>query len=189
MRIMLPDNQCETEEGRKAVATLIARTINEEERPDIPYQPEDDSFSFFWIVDAGNDWRVRFFRGIPDELEIVHRLGENEELRQVGLVGWIAHRLNGKIEDAPLPLYDGARPCVQCGWCCKKTPCGFGKMDESTKQCAELVDKHDGTYDCRIYWEIIRGKDTSWKFSPAFGAGCCAGLNSDRHDLLERRKT
>ena len=88
----------------------------------------------------------------------------------------------------PLPLDPGAVPCVQCGHCCKVRSCGFGEWDEIKKQCKELVDWKNGTYGCRIYRKIIEGKDTSWHCAPAFGAGCCANLNSDRQAIVRRLK-
>jgi hypothetical protein len=71
-------------------------------------------------------------------------------------------------------------------YCCKKTACGFGEWDEVKKQCKELVERSDGTYECKIYKQIIEGKDRTWHLAPAFGAGCCSAFNSDRQAIIRR---
>ena len=86
----------------------------------------------------------------------------------------------------PLKLWPGSRPCVHCGFCCKKTPCGFGRLHSSGKGCAFLTEKPDGTYDCGIFDEIVGGKDETWKVSPAFGAGCCSPMNEDRARIVRK---
>lgn len=88
----------------------------------------------------------------------------------------------------PLELWEGAKPCVHCGFCCKTTGCGFGTWDPALKRCTSLVEKPDGTYDCGKFEEIINGADETWKFAPAFGAGCCASMNGDRQKVIQRRK-
>lgn len=93
-----------------------------------------------------------------------------------------------EVEGEPLPLWPGAKPCLQCGHCCKVRSCGFGDWDEAKHQCVELVDNGDGTFRCAIYDKIIKGDDKSWKMAPAFGAGCCSGWNSDRLELEKRRR-
>jgi len=69
-----------------------------------------------------------------------------------------------------------------------KVPCGFGARGENG-WCKFLVKKEGDkleTYVCSKYYEII--KDSTSSFSPAFGAGCCASLNSRRRDLLRQRR-
>lgn len=86
----------------------------------------------------------------------------------------------------PLEVYEGAVPCVKCGFCCKNAPCGFGEWNAGKGCCCMLVDKKDGTYECEIYEDIIKGEDKSWHIAPAFGAGCCSSVNRDRQALLRR---
>lgn len=87
-----------------------------------------------------------------------------------------------------LELYEGSVPCVQCGYCCKVRSCGYGKWDEEKHQCSELVAVGDGTYNCGVFDKIVKGKDTSWHLAPAFGAGCCASINTYRADILRKAK-
>jgi len=82
-------------------------------------------------------------------------------------------------------------PCLQCGMCCKKCPCAYGKWDNVKKQCCFLLlDKQTEeytTYKCGIYDEII--KDAQSYFNPAFGSGCCQSLfNSDRQKIKDNVK-
>jgi len=72
--------------------------------------------------------------------------------------------------------------CVRSGFCCKQGTCPFGIWDRATHQCAHLIGDTVGEYACGIYDEIIKHPDAV--FSPAFGAGCSAALNSDRLLLI-----
>ena len=85
--------------------------------------------------------------------------------------------------DQTLHLWEGSRPCIHCGYCCKVRSCGYGKWDEEKHQCTSLVSKPDGTYDCGKFKEIVNGPDKSWHLAPAFGAGCCSPWNEDRIKL------
>lgn len=75
------------------------------------------------------------------------------------------------------PVMDPA-PCVRSGFCCKQAPCPFGKWNQAETQCAHLVGDRIGRYACGIHDEILGqpGADDC----PAFGAGCCSPLNTDR---------
>ena len=55
----------------------------------------------------------------------------------------------------PLPLYEGSVPCVQSGFCCRRSPCAFGEWDEEKQQCKYLEDQTDGTALCGRYEEIL----------------------------------
>ncbi len=76
--------------------------------------------------------------------------------------------------------------CVQCGFCCKRCSCGFGEYDQELEKCEHLkIFKSIGTvnkYICEKFEEIK--KDSSSIISPAFGAGCCASINTFRYDVL-----
>ncbi len=84
-----------------------------------------------------------------------------------------------------LPLYEGARECVRSGYCCKQAPCPFGTWNEEKHQCTHLVKGEDGRYECGIIEEIVT--KPGWQFSPAFGAGCCSPMNTDRQKILRDR--
>ncbi len=85
-----------------------------------------------------------------------------------------------------LPLYPGAKPCVRSGYCCKQAPCAFGKWSELKHQCEHLQKDEEGRYECAIYDEIV--DKPGWEFNPAFGAGCCSPLNSDRDKIEADRR-
>jgi hypothetical protein len=79
-----------------------------------------------------------------------------------------------------------ARPCVGSGYCCKKAPCPYGEADE-TGGCRFLVvwDQTETVttrYRCGRYAEIVGQPGAD--LVPAFGAGCCSSLNTDRRDIL-----
>ncbi len=70
--------------------------------------------------------------------------------------------------------------CVRSGYCCKRAPCPFG---EGTP-CVHLEGDGPGKYRCGIYDQII-GQPGA-EHAPAFGTGCCSGLNEDRREILRR---
>lgn len=87
------------------------------------------------------------------------------------------------------------RPCVGCGFCCMRSPCGVWTepvkraMEEGWKDgCPELTYK-DGRHWCGA---ILRMETESakslLKARLSVGAGCCAGLNSWRREkpILDR---
>jgi hypothetical protein len=102
---------------------------------------------------------------------------------------WLEQLLDEAKAGHPLELaeYEGiqCRPCLQCGFCCKQTHCGFGSWDAEKKQCTKLIDNGDGTYGCSRYEEIIAMDPSRWAVAPAFGAGCCAPINEDRERLRQ----
>jgi hypothetical protein len=74
------------------------------------------------------------------------------------------------------------RPCVGCGWCCKKAACAlswsiYGERAET--RCPALV-KVEGRYWCRLVLNASTGQRRRIEGTLAIGAGCCAGLNSER---------
>ncbi len=68
--------------------------------------------------------------------------------------------------------------CVRSGYCCRQAPCPFGKWDEEKHQCVHLEGDVIGLYSCGIYEEILGQPGAD--LCPAFGAGCCSPLNTDR---------
>ena len=89
-----------------------------------------------------------------------------------------------------LDLHPGAHPCLRCGYCCRKATCGFGESTHGQEEgrCAHLKGDEPGKYECAIAQEIMAQPRTRWFLSPAFGAGCCSPLNSDRQALAEQTK-
>lgn len=85
---------------------------------------------------------------------------------------------------SPLPLWPGAVMCLRSGYCCKKALCPFGKWNLEKTQCEHLVGEGPGKYSCSIAEEIEKVPGS--EISPAFGAGCCSSMNSDRGALLKK---
>ena len=71
--------------------------------------------------------------------------------------------------------------CVRSGYCCKQAPCPFGVWDLDRQQCGYLEGDRPGGYACGRYLWILMQEGA--EISPAFGAGCCSPLNSDRRGL------
>ena len=78
-------------------------------------------------------------------------------------------------------------PCVQCGYCCLKTPCGYGKSDSEYEGCIFLVqeDTELKTYKCSKYDEIVeKEKGSSY---PMFDNYCSSSLhNTVRQAVVEK---
>lgn len=72
------------------------------------------------------------------------------------------------------------KECLRCGYCCKQAPCSFGTRSASGV-CVYLIGTQPGCYECDIAAEIKQQSGAD--ISPAFGAGCCSPLNSDRKEL------
>ena len=79
------------------------------------------------------------------------------------------------------------RPCVRCGFCCKQGSCQFGQYDFEKKQCEFLIQIDSDTYRCGRYEFIVESPpEARADFSPAFGAGCCSPINTDRQGKIVR---
>ena len=73
--------------------------------------------------------------------------------------------------------------CVQCGFCCRVAPCGFGLWNPEKKQCDFLLDDSH----CQKYYEIKEHPDA--EINPAFGAGCSSSLgNNYRQKIIDERR-
>ncbi|WP_126993048.1 hypothetical protein [Thermosipho globiformans] len=72
--------------------------------------------------------------------------------------------------------------CVQCGYCCKITPCYYGKWNEEKNQCEYLTEDNK----CGIYDKIVEiEKDQEVKM---FGSGCCLNyMNPERLKKLSSK--
>ncbi len=76
------------------------------------------------------------------------------------------------------------KACVRSGFCCEKSPCPYGEWDSENKRCSFLSYDADGRTKCQKYSEIMEHPEIQ-KFSPAFGFGCCSGLNSKRTPIIK----
>lgn len=74
-------------------------------------------------------------------------------------------------------------PCVQCGYCCKKSPCPYGTWNKEKQRCEFLTEDNL----CSKY-EKIKADPNSWS-SPAFGAGCSSPLfNTVREEKIKKMR-
>lgn len=77
------------------------------------------------------------------------------------------------------------RPCVGCGYCCRKSPCvlayiTYGIVTREDNRCLAL--KWDGSrYWCELCRDPEKGEDR--RKGLAIGDGCCCPLNSDRQNI------
>ena len=81
-----------------------------------------------------------------------------------------------------------ARPCVGCGYCCKKVPCPFGadRYGEGAP-CGGLVFK-DGRHWCGAILEAPSSVKVVRSDTLCIGAGCCSPMNTDRQPYLENQR-
>lgn len=76
------------------------------------------------------------------------------------------------------------KKCLNSGFCCRQSPCGFGHRSKNSPQCTYLKFRDDETSYCGKYEEIV--KEPSHVWSPAFGSGCCSSMNTFRENIKER---
>ena len=80
------------------------------------------------------------------------------------------------------------RPCVGCGYCCKKAPCVLASTLGRVKdgKCQELLFS-EGRYWCGLMLRApdLDDHDEHWyKVALHAGAGCCSPMNSERRKFL-----
>ena len=73
------------------------------------------------------------------------------------------------------------RPCVGCGFCCRKTPCelAYRIHGGGLTRCPELT-YHDGRWWCSAVERAVGPLADEYREGLYIGAGCCSALNSDR---------
>lgn len=78
--------------------------------------------------------------------------------------------------------------CVQCGYCCHQTPCGYGKAVSNEEPACiflEIADPSLGTFKCGKYAKILRNEAET--IYPMFGCGCLSSLfNTVRQAVIEK---
>ena len=91
-----------------------------------------------------------------------------------------------ELEEVPL------RPCVGCGYCCRKVVCPVGHVSEPGGECDHLLWS---VADRRYYCELVRYPMSIAEGAAiarsvlAIGAGCCSPLfNTDRDAMLRGRR-
>lgn len=89
----------ETETDRESFAVLLASIIVFP-RSYQPYKP-DALDSFYFTIDEGNNWKVKFSQTEPDVFEVYHRYQNSENKFEEALAGWLCYKF-GIREQAPL---------------------------------------------------------------------------------------
>ncbi|KAF2956668.1 hypothetical protein [Marinitoga sp. 38H-ov] len=75
--------------------------------------------------------------------------------------------------------------CVQCGYCCKHTPCYYGKWNAEKNQCEYLTEDNK----CSKYNEIVEYENSINLKVKMFGSGCCLNyLNPDRLKKIKEKE-
>ena len=77
--------------------------------------------------------------------------------------------------------------CIRCGYCCRRGSCPYGAWEPFSHRCTSLVEESDGRFACALYEYIACLEPPFGGISPAFGAGCCSSLNSDRRAIAQSR--
>jgi hypothetical protein len=79
--------------------------------------------------------------------------------------------------------YAARYPCVRCGYCCQRGPCGFGQWDYDRRRCTELVGPDsENQYTCAAHDRIMQATEARYFGASMFGCGCSSPLgNTDRN--------
>ena len=97
-------NEFTTEWARKSMALFVAAMIDPQtaKSDHFPYPPMigDD---YYWVLEGGNNWTLRFNRKDASEMTIIHRNG-NVGLK--ALASWVAFRSCGVVSEATDALSD-----------------------------------------------------------------------------------
>jgi hypothetical protein len=91
MKIRIQTTDFKNENRRINFAEFLSYTIQGAEFK--IYKPNEDD-SYYWTLDSGNNWKVKFF---PDELdcvEIIYRYGRHAEEK---LIGWLGFKMDLEI--------------------------------------------------------------------------------------------
>ena len=72
--------------------------------------------------------------------------------------------------------------CVQCGYCCRVSSCGFGQWDPIRRQCVFLADS--GL--CVKYDEIVAIEKKAKYMHPMMGSGCSSQIFNESRDAKLR---
>ena len=76
--------------------------------------------------------------------------------------------------------------CVQCGYCCSKGPCSYGKVNAEYK-CIFLIPENEelGTFSCAAK-DAIKEKEKDSKY-PMFNNYCSSSMfNTVRDAVIEK---
>ncbi|MBO8161552.1 MAG: hypothetical protein H0Z24_07950 [Thermosipho sp. (in: Bacteria)] len=94
--------------------------------------------------------------------------------------------MNWNWEEIVKEIDKNCPDCVQCGYCCKHTPCYYGKWDDKKMQCTYLTEDNL----CGIYEKIVELEKDKPPSEQMFGSGCCLNyMNPDRLKKLKMKES
>ena len=85
------------ERHRKVLATHLSLMVDGEDIDATPYMLNDTN-DYFWTVDNGNNWKIKFFPEDPRKIEIIHRYTNQEAVE--GLTAFLSYILHGEVRGA-----------------------------------------------------------------------------------------
>lgn len=92
----------------------------------------------------------------------------------------------------PLGMLNGLpiKPCVKSGFCCTKSPCGYGEWNENKSACKYLSEPNELHQQLCLRYDWIKENVVDWEMYPAFGGGCCMPIgNQMRENVIKNIKT
>ena len=98
------------------------------------------------------------------------------------------------MNDSHLEVIDGvrAKPCVGCGYCCKKARCA-ASFEADGKHYADPFEAIGESKECPyLYWNGERYRcrlATKMAEELGIGLGCCMPLNTERKKYVEQDGT
>lgn len=98
------------------------------------------------------------------------------------------------------------KPCVQCGYCCKKARCALSLIVEGifteenlptdpfeatwriSRVCPYLRQEKNSDYTCKLVTGEVQTSEKRVNEWLSIGEGCSSSMNSDRRDKLRAKK-
>lgn len=79
-------------EARQRLAKFISNSIEGKEERELPYKPNEYD-SYYWTVDMGNNWKLKFYEEDPFSFSIIHRYQGGANKFEEALAGWLEYKL------------------------------------------------------------------------------------------------
>lgn len=87
----------------------------------------------------------------------------------------------GEIDGLPI------KPCVKSGFCCTKTPCGYGEWNDDRSHCKFLAPANELGQKLCLKYDWIKENVPTWKMYPAFGGGCCMPMFNEMREKVIKK--
>lgn len=96
MKLKVKNGNFNKEDHRFSLACRLSNIIEGETVGTLPYAPNQDD-TWFWTLDLGNDWKVKFFEDDPNVFEIIYRYQCATNQFEEALAGWLKVRMGAEI--------------------------------------------------------------------------------------------